>query len=87
MAARERVGCRDCHTQALLRAEYGELLAHARAAVAAQRAGESDPLIYLTGLLEQRGQLPPADATPMALVAQACPHTQKVDALSGGGAR
>lgn len=53
----------------LIEAEYGELLAHARAAVAADRAGETDPLGYIRDVLAERGQLPPAGARPTQLLA------------------
>jgi hypothetical protein len=56
---------------ALLRAEYGELLAHARAAVAAARDGEPEPTSYLLGLLEEHGQVPRPDQSPTYLAAQA----------------
>ncbi|SEG94977.1 hypothetical protein SAMN04489712_1572 [Thermomonospora echinospora] len=55
---------------ALLRAEDAELLAYARATVAAARAGDPDPVAILAGLLEERGQLPSDGTSPAALLAQ-----------------
>ena len=43
---------------ALLRAEHAALLAACRASVAAERSGDADPLGYVRGALEERGQLP-----------------------------
>jgi hypothetical protein len=54
---------------ALLRAEYAELLAAARAAVAGEQAGAPDPLAYVRGLLAERGQVPPPGAKPAHLLA------------------
>ena len=56
---------------ALLRAEYAALLAAARATVAAAQAGEADPAGYVRGVLAERGQLPPAGARPLHVVADA----------------
>jgi hypothetical protein len=56
---------------ALTRAEYGELLAAARAAVAAERNGDVDPLSYVRGVLAEHGQLPPPGAVPVHVVADA----------------
>ncbi len=56
---------------ALLRAEYAGLLAAARATVAAAQAGEADPAGYVRGVLAERGQLPPAGARPLHVVADA----------------
>lgn len=69
----------DLATQelSLLRADYGDLLAHARAAVAAARDGEADPLGYLRDTLAEHGQLPGPDQHPSELLAYA--H------LPGGG--
>ena len=47
---------------AIVTAEYAELLAAARAAVAAERNGDADPLGYVRGVLAERGQLPPDEA-------------------------
>jgi hypothetical protein len=66
---------------ALMRAEYAALLAAARAAVAAAQAGEADPLGYVRGVLEGRGQLPAAGARPAWIVADAC----SAMALTGAG--
>lgn len=43
---------------ALLRADYSELWAHARATVAAVRDGDPAPYALLTGWLAERGALP-----------------------------
>lgn len=69
----------------LLSAEYAELLAHARAAVAAARDGELDPIAHLTGFLEERGQLPPDGVPATALVAEAFARTADADGQFGGG--
>lgn len=71
---------------ALLRAEYAELLAHARAAVAAARDGELAPLLHVAGFLEERGLLPPADVPARHLVAEALVHSVDgcLAALPGG---
>lgn len=68
---------------ALLRAEYAELLGHARAAVAAARLGQAAPLTLLEGHLEERGQLPPAGIKPEAEAARAYAATVDVYALAG----
>jgi hypothetical protein len=54
----------------LLAAEHAELLAAARASVAAEQLGEADPLIHLRHVLASRGQLPPAGARPVQLLAR-----------------
>ena len=69
---------------ALVSADYAELLAHVRAAVAAARDGELDPMVHLTGFLEERGQLPPADMSASQLAAQAFARTADADRLFGG---
>lgn len=69
---------------ALLSAEYAELLAHVRAAVAAARDGEIDPIAHLTGFLEERGQLPPDGVPASRLVAQAFARTADADRRFGG---
>ncbi len=56
---------------ALVRAEYADLLAAARATLAADRDGETDPLYYLRDELAARGQLPPKHLRPVELLAQA----------------
>jgi hypothetical protein len=66
---------------ALMRAEYAALLAAARAAVAAAQAGEGDPVGYVRGVLQDRGQLPPAGARPAWIVADA----RSAMALTGAG--
>ncbi|MFC7382194.1 ATP-binding protein [Sphaerisporangium rhizosphaerae] len=53
----------------LLTAAYAELLAHARAAVAAAEQGESDPIGYVRDVLVEHGQLPPAGVRPARLLA------------------
>ncbi|WP_433188741.1 hypothetical protein [Actinoallomurus sp. CA-150999] len=71
----------------LLECQHAELLAHARAAVAAARRGELDPTGYIACLLEERGQLPPPEATPGELLAQAHECGALVEAALGGGER
>jgi hypothetical protein len=66
----------------LLRAEYAELLAHARAAVAAARLGQAAPLAFLEGHLAEHGQDPPPGAQPAAEVARA--YAAAVDAYLSG---
>jgi hypothetical protein len=66
---------------ALMRAEYAALLAAARAAVAAARSGEADPVCYIRGVLQDRRQLPPAGARPAQVVADA----RSAMALTGAG--
>ena len=56
---------------AIVTAEYAELLAAARAAVAAERNGDADPLGYVRGVLAERGQLPPDEASAAHVVADA----------------
>ena len=56
---------------AIVQAEYAELLAATRAAVAAERNGDTDPLAYVRGLLAERGQLPLAGAVARHVVADA----------------
>lgn len=56
---------------AIVQAEYAELLAAARAAVAAERNGDTDPLTYIRGVLATRGQLPAPGAAPVQVVADA----------------
>lgn len=60
---------------ALLAAEYGELLAAARASVAAAELGETDPLIHLRHALAAHGQMPAPGARPTQLLAQPIPTT------------
>ncbi|WP_436764387.1 hypothetical protein [Streptosporangium sp. V21-05] len=55
---------------ALLVAEHAELLAAARATVAAAQLGEVDPLVHLRHALAAHGQLPPLGARPVVLLAQ-----------------
>uniref|UniRef100_UPI003F49B386 hypothetical protein n=1 Tax=Streptosporangium sp. CA-256172 TaxID=3240076 RepID=UPI003F49B386 len=54
----------------LLVAEHAELLAAARATIAAAALGEGDPLIHLRHALAAHGQLPPAGARPVVLLAR-----------------
>jgi hypothetical protein len=76
----------DRHELALLRAEYAELLAHARAAVAAKRLGQPAPqaLALLEGHLEERGQDPAPGARPEIEVARAYVASVDAYALAGG---
>lgn len=60
-------------TLGLLRGEYANLLAAARATVAAHRDGEADALGYLRDELDAHGQLPSAEQHPAQLLALACP--------------
>ncbi|WP_242884084.1 hypothetical protein [Actinomadura litoris] len=69
---------------ALLNAEYAELLAHVRAAVAAARDGELDLIAYLVGFLEEHGQLPPAGVPASRLVAEAFARAVDADCQLGG---
>lgn len=52
-----------------MRADYAELLAYARATVAAARDDFPDPIGILAGLLEERGALPRLDQHPTELLA------------------
>lgn len=54
---------------ALTRAEHADLLAAARATIAAARDGEAEPLYYLHDELDARGQLPPRHLHPAELLA------------------
>ncbi|RVX39129.1 hypothetical protein EDD27_1472 [Nonomuraea polychroma] len=54
----------------MLAAAYSELLATARASVAAAELGEVDPLVYVREHLAEHGQLPAAGARPVVLLAQ-----------------
>jgi hypothetical protein len=56
---------------AALRAGYAELLAAARASVAAAARGDADPVAWVRGVLEDRGQLPEPGARPSQVVADA----------------
>ncbi|HSV67561.1 MAG TPA: hypothetical protein VLJ59_16860 [Mycobacteriales bacterium] len=56
---------------ALTRAHYADLLAAARATLAAHRDGEADPLFYLRDELAARGQLPPRHLHALELLALA----------------
>ncbi|MEO3892203.1 hypothetical protein [Nonomuraea sp. B5E05] len=55
----------------LLAAAYSELLAAARASVAAAASGEADALVYVREHLAEHGQLPLVGARPVVLLAQA----------------
>ncbi|MEV4364594.1 hypothetical protein [Nonomuraea sp. NPDC049625] len=62
----------------MLAAAYSELLAAARASVAAAELGEADPLVYVREHLAEHGQLPLAGARPVRLLAQAAvPSTHR----------
>jgi hypothetical protein len=52
-------------------AEYADLLAAARASVAAAARGDADPVAYVRSLLAYRGQLPPDGASPLVILADA----------------
>ncbi|MEU4234375.1 hypothetical protein AB0F17_59720 [Nonomuraea sp. NPDC026600] len=52
-------------------AAYDELLAVARATVAAAALGEPEPLAILAGYLAEHAQLPPVGARPAQLLALA----------------
>jgi anti-sigma regulatory factor (Ser/Thr protein kinase) len=52
-------------------ADHGALIAACRAAVAAADRGDDDPLVYVRDLLGARGQLPPAGASPLLVLADA----------------
>lgn len=58
----------DSDRLALLTVEHAELLAATRAAVAGDRLGEADPLIYVRHTLGRHGQLPPEGARPVVLL-------------------
>ncbi|MFI6603757.1 hypothetical protein ACIBHX_46640 [Nonomuraea sp. NPDC050536] len=60
---------------ALLVAEHAELLAAARATVAAAACGEQDPLLHLRHALDCHGQLPPAGVAPHTLLAHSSAPT------------
>jgi len=53
------------------RAGYAELLAAARAAVAAAARGDADPVGWVRDVLARRGQLPEPGARPGHVVADA----------------
>jgi hypothetical protein len=55
----------------VLAAKYAGLLAHVRAAIAAEQAGAPDPLGWLRADLAGQGQLPPAGAVPQQVAADA----------------
>lgn len=56
---------------AFSRAKYADLLAAARATLAADRDGESEPLLYLRDELDAHGQLPPRHLHALELLALA----------------
>jgi len=56
---------------ALTRAQHADLLAAARATIAAARDGEPDPLYYIHDELNARGQLPPRHLHAAELLALA----------------
>ena len=55
----------------VLRAGYAELLAAARASVAAAARGDANPVAWVRGVLQDRGQLPEPGARPVQVVADA----------------
>lgn len=59
----------------LTRTHYVNLLAAARAAVAADRDGEPDPLLYLRDELHPYAQMPPRGHLPHDLLASSDPTT------------
>lgn len=56
---------------ARLSAMYAELLAAARASVAAAACGDADPVAWVRGVLGEHGQLPEPGASPVRVVADA----------------
>uniref|UniRef100_UPI003F4905A0 hypothetical protein n=1 Tax=Sphaerisporangium sp. CA-236357 TaxID=3240030 RepID=UPI003F4905A0 len=56
---------------ALLQAEHAALVMAARASVAAAEQGQADPLVFVRAQLDRHGQLPPAGASPVELLAVA----------------
>ena len=56
---------------AILRTEYARLAAAARAAVAADVAGDPDPLAYVRAELVRRGGMPPRGASVPKMLADA----------------
>lgn len=61
---------------ALTRAQYADLLASARATVAAARDGEDDPLLYVRDHLDAHGQLPPRHLHAAQLLAVPVPDEE-----------
>jgi hypothetical protein len=55
---------------AVTRHEYHDLLAAARAAVAASARGDLNPMFWVTSELSNHGQVPPAGAVPELVAAQ-----------------
>ncbi|WP_181019989.1 hypothetical protein [Nonomuraea typhae] len=53
----------------LLVAQYAELVAAARASVAAEDRGEPNPLVHVRHALAGHGQLPPDGMAPLTLLA------------------
>ena len=66
---------RDLH--ALTRVRYANLLAAARATLAADRDGEAEPLFYVRDELTAHGQLPPWHLHPAELLALAAPPREE----------
>jgi hypothetical protein len=60
---------------ALVRATHANLLAAARATIAAARDGEADPMYYLRDELDAHDQLPPDHLHAAELLAQPYPET------------
>lgn len=65
------VADREAGARPVVAAMYAELLAAARASVAAAARGDSDPVAWVRGVLEDRGQLPGPGARPSQVVADA----------------
>lgn len=61
---------------------YTELLTCARAAVAADRAGELDPIVHIAGHLEEIGLTPPPDARPERVLAEGLATVTRLEARS-----
>ena len=66
---------------ALVRAMHANLLAAARATIAATRDGEEDPMYYLRDELDTQDQLPPDHFHAAELPAQ--PHPETIDDPAG----
>jgi hypothetical protein len=63
------VALSDRDRLALLAAEHAALVAAARASVAAAALGQADALVFVRAELERHGQLPPASASPVEVLA------------------
>jgi hypothetical protein len=71
LAAPEGAAALDRLALALLRAEYARLVAAARASVAAARAGEANPLVYVEAELVRHCGLPPQGSKVTGVLADA----------------